>query len=88
MIQGLPKKIKVAIGVFDELNFKELSSNNTVLIMRCDSANAMFYEKRFHKLNANINEFFFLLPDKMYSFSDQFQVAINCSFKEFLRHKT
>lgn len=82
------KKMMQASGVFDEINFEMLSLNNTALIMRCDGANAFYYQKRFQKLNANINEFFYLLPDKMHPFYEKFQVSRNCPFEKFLKHKT
>ena len=77
-----------ASGVFDELSFEMLSLNNTALIMRCDGANAFYYERRFHKLHANVNEFYYLLPDKMHPFYEKFQVSKNCPFEKFLKHKT
>ena len=82
------KNMMPASSVFDEMNFEMLSLNNTALIMRCDGANAFFYEKRFQKLNTNVNEFFYLLPDKMHPFYEKFQVSKNCPFEKFLKHKT
>lgn len=86
--QSFTSNMMQAATVFDELDFEMLSLNNTAFIMRCDSAIAFFYQKRFQKLNNNVNEFFYMLPDKMHPFYEKFQVSKNCPFKEFLKQKT
>lgn len=77
-----------ASTVFDELDFEMLSLNNTAFIMRCHSAFAFFNEKRFQKLNNNVNEFFYILPDKMHPFYEKIQVSKSCPLRNFLKHKT
>lgn len=70
----------------NELNYQEIALNDTALIMLCDIAEYLLYAKKDRKqFQANALEYYYLMPDRMYSFFEKLLLSIDSPFYDELQ---
>lgn len=80
------QRMEAAHHNLDQVDYEELANNNTVLIMLCDIAEYLLYAKKDRRqFQANALKFYYLLPDRMYSFFEKLVLSINTPFYEELQ---
>ncbi|CAO1353367.1 unnamed protein product [Diamesa hyperborea] len=84
------ERMKMSKSYLDQQNYQQLASENTVMIFRCDVAHHILYSKLGRKqFQKNALKFYYLLPDRMYTFFEQLEVKRYSPFyDEFQRYST
>lgn len=87
---NLEDRMKVSKHYLDEQNYQQLALANTVVIIRCDIANHILYSKHDREeFQKDAFKFYYLLPDRMYTFFEQLEVKSYTPFyEEFQRYST
>jgi hypothetical protein len=55
----------IYIYVKDKVRYEQTAANNSVLIVKCDFANDLFYTKNNEFIHGNPSDFYYILPEKV-----------------------
>jgi hypothetical protein len=80
-------KISGEFPSVNDLNFKELSAANTGLILSCNVAGVLYHDiGKISSVDRNAIDFYYRLPEKIFSFFAQFPTAPYSPFADRLQH--
>ena len=71
------------ISIIYDLNFKKKAATSTAIILRCDALNYIMYAKEF---DSDAIDYFYLLPDQIYSYYESFKTCRFSPFHEKLQY--
>jgi hypothetical protein len=77
-------KTEQSLYLFDKFNYEATATNNSVLVMRCDTVNDAFYSDNIKFDHGKPSDYYYILPEKFLALYETLMTGRFCPFIERL----